>query len=105
MKKVQISGKACEDFEGNYWNAFNEHLAMSGLNDLTGIIRSAQLAYWYASEIANGGHGQYFCNKDYFNHDDVVKALKEISASRQADILVEAIGLNRQLEKPEITKK
>ena len=105
MEKVKISKKAVEEFEYNYWNAFNYHLAMSGLDELSGIIRSAYLAYWLASEVANGGYGQYFDNLDYFDQEEVYLALKEIGAIKQAELLKKAIEIHEEYKRPGLSKK
>lgn len=99
MTKIKISKKACAEFEGNYWNAFNNHLAMSNTDELSGIIRKAHLVYWYASEVTNGGHDQYFGNQSHFNHQEVQLALKDLGASEHAKILQEAVQINQEQER------
>ncbi len=88
---IEISRKAVSEDPGQYWNAFNEVLAMSDTSQLTGLLRQCHLIYWYASEVWNGGHGQYFCNKDYFDHKEVLDALKELGAQEHAKVLEEAL--------------
>ncbi len=46
--------------------------------------RVAHLAYWYMSEVYNGGHYQYFINKSSYDHGEVIRALQEIGASEHA---------------------
>ena len=38
------------------WNAFIDLVATEDANSLTATQRTAQLAYWYDSEVQNGGH-------------------------------------------------
>jgi hypothetical protein len=44
------------------WNAFVNLLAMEQPDDLTATQRHAHFAFWYDSELQNGGHLQYFEN-------------------------------------------
>ncbi len=53
----------------------NDMCALSDIQDLTPVQRLAHLAYWYMSEVENGGHQQYFLNKVDFEHDEVAQAL------------------------------
>ena len=88
----KVSRKAFQEFEGERWNAMNDLLAMSELEDLTPIQRQAHLAYWYMSEVYNGGHWQYFCNKAHYDHNEVAEALCEVGASEHAEILTQAFA-------------
>ena len=89
--KTTISRKAVEEDPGQYWNAFNHALAMSQTENLDGVFRKCHLIYGYASEAWNGGHGQYFLNKESFDHKEVLRALKELGASEHAAILEAAL--------------
>jgi hypothetical protein len=87
---TKISRKAFEEFDGVRWNAMNTMLALSDIRDLTLIQRTAHLAYWYMSEVENGGHYQYFVNQADYDHDEVVRALGAIGATEHAAILNDA---------------
>jgi hypothetical protein len=41
------------------WNAFIDLVATEDATRLTATQRAAQLAFWYDSEVQNGGHLQY----------------------------------------------
>lgn len=74
----------------------NDLLGMSELADLNPIQRKAHLAYWYMSEVYNGGHWQYFCNKAHYDHKEVVESLREIGADEHAEILIQALSRLRE---------
>ncbi len=88
---TKISRKEFEQFDGVRWNAMNDMCALSDIRDLTPVQRVAHLAYWYMSEVENGGHHQYFLNKVEFDHDEVVRALVQVGAREQAAILGDAL--------------
>ena len=88
-REVSRSGK--DRFGGDAWNGFVDLCAMEPSQNLTPVQRVAHLAFWYMSEVNNGGHFQYFCNKDHFNHREVVDALRKIGATTCASILSDAI--------------
>lgn len=44
------------------------------------------------NEVYNGGHWQYFYNKAYFDHQEVVAALQDLDAKEQASVLIQAIA-------------
>ncbi len=99
---IELSREAYDSFEGQKWNAFIELISGADLDELTPVQRIAHLAWWYSSEVLNGGHGQYFGNKDYFDHAAVMSALSSIGARCQSDILKEALEyyLKAQREMP-----
>ena len=78
-------------FKGVRWNAMNDICALSRTEDLTPVQRVAHLAYWYMSEVYNGGHYQYFINKSSYDHGEVIRALEEIGASEHAASLAAAL--------------
>ena len=93
-------------FEGERWNAMNDLLALSELEDLTPIQRKAHLAYWYMSEVYNGGHWQYFCNKVHYDHEEVVESLLAVGAKEQAEILEKALaGFSQDIRYPETVEE
>jgi len=46
------------------WNAFVDVLAMEEYADLDPVQRIPHLCFWYDSELQNGGHFQYFENRN-----------------------------------------
>ena len=94
MNKIQISKKKVSEFQGHYWNTFNDFLANSDENELDGIYKKCALIYWYASETANGGISQYFDTKSETNHYEVVDSLMEFNAEEHSKILLESIAIN-----------
>jgi hypothetical protein len=86
----RISRKAFERFKGERWNTYNNLLALSDPADLTPIQRVAYLAYWYESEVINGGHFQYFHNQPQFNQLEVIEALHSLDAQDHAAVLTRA---------------
>ncbi len=72
------------------WNAFVDLLAMEEYDNLSDIQRIAHLAFWYDTEVNNGGHLQYFENKRTNHLTDTINALKTLGAISQAEILREA---------------
>ncbi len=84
---TKVSRKAFEEFDGVRWNAMNDMMSLSDIRDLTPIQRAAHLAYWYMSEVYNGGHEQFISNHADLDHFEVVRALETIGAVEQAGIL------------------
>lgn len=84
---TKVSRRAFEEFDGVRWNAMNDLLSLSDIRDLTPIQRAAHLAYWYMSEVYNGGHEQFISNHADFDHSEVVRALEAVGAVEQAAIL------------------
>jgi hypothetical protein len=84
---TKVSRKAFEQFHGVRWNAMNDMMAQSDIGDLTPIQRAAHLAYWYMSEVYNGGHDQFVSNHAELDHFEVVRALEAVGATEQAGIL------------------
>jgi len=85
------------------WNAFVDLLAMSKLDELEPRQRAAHLAFWYDSEIQNGGHLQYFANRGLEVVPETVRSLKTLGAHAQADILAEAHRLAAEQEWDTVT--
>ena len=86
---TKVSRKAFQEFAGARWNAMNDMLSLSDIRDLTPIQRPAHLAYWYMSEVYNGGHEQFLTNHANLDHHEVVRALETIGAVAQAGILAD----------------
>ena len=92
-QKIKISKKAVEEFEYNYWNAFVYFLGNSEIDELSGLLRKCFLIYWYASEVSNGGHGQYFENQSDTDFNEVIDSLQSFGAIEHLEILKEAISI------------
>ena len=103
---IKVYKKACQEFESERWNAYMEITLVANLEDLTPVQRKAHLANWYMNEVYNGGHWQYFCNKAYFDHQEVVEALQDMGAKQQASVLIQAIArLPKDIHTPKKTQQ
>lgn len=89
QRVVRRSGN--DDLGGSAWNGLVDMCGMEPISSFTPVQRVAHLAFWYMSEVNNGGHFQYFLNKEYFDHAEVVSALRSIGADTCAAILSAAI--------------
>jgi len=72
------------------WNAFIDLLAMEDYGALSVIQRKAHLAFWYDSEVQNGGHGQYFENRGVSRLSETTAALRDLGLECQAEVLSRA---------------
>ena len=90
IRTVSRSGN--DQFDGFAWNAMVDMCAMENLESFTPTQRVAHLAFWYMSEVNNGGHFQFFCNQEHLNFQEVVGALKAIGAQKCAETLDQAIA-------------
>ena len=101
----QVSRTELDEFGGVRWNAMVHICGLSELHDLSPIQRVAHLVFWYDSEVLNGGHDQYFGNREYFDQNAVIQALHTVGAFEQAKILAEALEeeSKRQESEPEAT--
>src|SRR5688572_6108363 len=88
-RTVSRSGR--DQFQGFAWNGFVDMCAMEPLPALTPVQRVASLVFWYMSEVNNGGHFQYFCNKEHFDQSEVLAALRGMGCATCADILKAAM--------------
>jgi hypothetical protein len=76
------------------WNAFVDLLAMTRHDDdLEPRQLSAHLAFWYESEIQNGGHFQYFENYGLAQAEETVISLRQLGAESQASVLARALSV------------
>ena len=91
-KPTKVSRRAFETFAGVRWNAMNDMLALADIRDLTANQRVAYLAYWYMSEVYNGGHEQFISNHPELDHSEVARALEAVGAVEQAAILRDFLG-------------
>lgn len=79
------------------WNQFIDLISMEGYEDLTNIQRIAHLCFWYDSEVQNGGHIQYFTNREGNYFDETIKALDKIGAFKQKELLTKVVNLYNTL--------
>lgn len=89
MKRVLRSEDAQRD-PNLVWNEFIHLLAFSEVTELDSIQRPAHLAFWYDSEVQNGGHLQYFENRPTELVGETIRALVALGALRQAAVLKSA---------------
>ena len=84
------------------WNAFIDLIASEKYEDLTEEQRIAHLAFWYDSEVQNGGHLQYFVNRSDARCPQTIAALEALGAAEQAMILSDALKRWVRGPRPEI---
>jgi hypothetical protein len=72
------------------WNAFLDLICLTAYEDLTPNQRGAQLAFFYESEVFNGGHLQYFENQGTGHLEETLAALEVIGATCQRQVLEKA---------------
>jgi hypothetical protein len=87
-----VTRKALEENAGADWNAFIELIVMTEYSDLLPSQRSAHPAFWYESEVRNGGHFQYFCNRRLEHIEATPGALVSLAAEDQAEILGQTLA-------------
>lgn len=75
------------------WNAFVHLLATTEHSGLAPRQRPAHLAFWYDSEVQNGGHFQYFENRGLQLVPETIAALEYLGATPQASVLEEALAI------------
>ena len=103
----RVSKEEFRKFPGVRWNGMNDICALSEQRDLNPVQTVAYRAYWYMSEVENGGHFQYFVNRMDFDHQVVLKALRDIGAAEHAAILESAlskVAAGAKLELPRTVK-
>ena len=94
---IEVSKTNCGGMPADRWNAFLQLLTSATPDEFTPIQRVAYLAWWYSSEILNGGHDQYFGNNAVLDQAEVVKALKSLGAMRQSEVLGRAHAVNSRM--------
>jgi hypothetical protein len=72
------------------WNAFINLIAIEEYEDLAPIQRVAHLAFWYDTEVQNGGHYQYFENPAGKRRHEAIEALLALGLGCQAEVLRQA---------------
>jgi hypothetical protein len=91
MIRRKLHKEIIEKHEFQIWNSFIDILAMEDENNLTDIQKHAQRAFWYESEVQNGGHGQYFENIKYENYCNIIKSIEIIGAIEHSKLLNEVV--------------
>lgn len=74
------------------WNSFVDLLATEEFDALNSAQRVAHLAFWYDSEVQNGGHLQYFLNEAGARAEQAIEALRSVGGVCQADVLAAALA-------------
>ncbi|MBE7439075.1 MAG: DUF4375 domain-containing protein [Spirochaetales bacterium] len=90
-----------EEVKGNpdlAWNAFIDLIALEDYESLSQIQKHAHLAFWYESEIQNGGHYQYFVNQGTQRLPTALEALRTLAAHEQATVLENAARTLHRLD-------
>jgi hypothetical protein len=94
VKPIELVKKEVDNKPYLVWNAFIQLITQSKYADLNDIQRVALFAFWYDSEVQNGGHLQYFENKGkrFRNREHLLitttlEALKILGAKEQSNIL------------------
>lgn len=103
----EVTRMARDSDPGAVWNAFVDLIAVEKYADLNDVQRPAHLAFWYESELLNGGHLQYFENWGLEPLEEKLLALGALGADAQAVILKEAADRWRSqarspIETPEV---
>lgn len=76
------------------WNRFVAFLARSNPELLEPAQRPSFLAFWYDSEVQNGGHLQFFLNRPGHPMLETVLALETLGAKEHAEVLLQALKLS-----------
>jgi len=93
MATVTVAGKDANQSPHLIWNAFVELLASYGYAELYVEQRPAYLVFWYDSEVLNGGHLQYFQNREIETLEETIAALGLLGAPCQQQVLRDAGAL------------
>jgi hypothetical protein len=72
------------------WNSFIDLIAVTDYKALSEIQRIAHLAFWYESEVQNGGHLQYFENRGVGLIGETLAALERLGAICHRKVLQRA---------------
>jgi len=89
----RVNRTAIEGASYLVWNAFIDLLATEKFEDLEQLQRIAHLAFWYDSEVQNGGHYQYFANPAGRRRHETIEALLALGLGCQASVLRQATSL------------
>lgn len=72
------------------WNAFVDLMTTEEVESLSSTQKAAHFAYWYDSEVQNGGHDQFFVNGGTVIVHEAIAALRDLGLRCQAEILDQA---------------
>ncbi|WP_299653926.1 DUF4375 domain-containing protein [uncultured Tateyamaria sp.] len=85
------------------WNGFVARTAEARLSHLNERDRALYLAYWYQSEVNNGGHLQYFLNRSAMDPvQETAAAIRALRVNAMANVFEDAIFLWCGTEGPSI---
>jgi hypothetical protein len=70
-----------------FWNACIDLVAMEQYQNLDNVQRVAHLTFWYDTEVQNGGHLQYFENRQLAYLKETIGALRVLGAIAQSKVL------------------
>jgi hypothetical protein len=93
MVRRKLSKQLVEKEEYQIWNSFIDILAMEEEDTLTDIQKHAKRAFWYESEVQNGGHSQYFENIKYENYNEIINSIEIVGAIEHSKLLKEAVEI------------
>jgi len=102
MVKRKISKELVCKESYQIWNAFIELLAMEKEEDLTEIQKNAQRAFWYESEVQNGGHVQYFENTFLDDYSEIINSIEIIGAQEHAKVLKRAVEIYFKMNRTKV---
>jgi len=77
---------------GEPWNDFIDKYGRLPLDAVDRDYRGEYLAFWYFNEVYNGGHLQYFLNKDDYPWEETANAMEAMGAAEHATIMRQAIS-------------
>lgn len=77
------------------WNAFIDLISLTDYEELNEIQQVAHLAFWYESEVQNGGHLQYFENRGLTRLNETLTALEKLGAHCHRQVLQAASEIRR----------
>jgi hypothetical protein len=97
MIKREINKNDIEEKPYLLWNAFIDIVSMESYDELSDIQKTAQLCFWYDSELQNGGHLQYFLNQGKDNAEKAIIACEKIGAYKQTETLKKAIEVYKKI--------
>ena len=83
----KVNRKALQKEPYLMWNAFIDVIALTDYENLSEIQRVAHLAFWYDSEVQNGGHLQYFENRGLARLSETLTALERLGAHCHRQVL------------------
>jgi len=101
MKRIHLSQADVDAFpEGAIWNAFIQLLSFAEANELSPEQLPAYRAYWYDSEVLNGGHLQYFLNRGVAEAHFAVDDLHGLGYQDHSKLLARAVAAWQSSEAP-----